>query len=185
MFEQSPPDQSSAKRTRLSPRPEIDLGDIPGFKNLLRLAGCGRLGCLLPFLIIPICFFLFAFSELNVRGMLGRSGVSTSGTVIQHRSVESVVSPRGTRSYAYYVMFQFYAGEPKQDNSNLYTVEQQVSKPFFDHVIDGSTLQITYLPSNPDSARILDENGAVYWVLLLGSVLMFVIIVFVMFRRVL
>ncbi len=143
----------------LNPKNEAFLkGDSPKLDSLPFIGGYFLYGCMALFLIIPIVIAIFAVLEIQIRGELDQHGVVTSATVTNRR-ISTSTNSKGQRSTSYYITYEFYAGTSNNDNPMPYTYEQAVSSGTYNSVVEGSKIDIRYLPNDPNTSRVLNDSA--------------------------
>lgn len=154
------------------------LENIPAvrlFENAIHIGGCVMSGLISLFLIIPICLLLLGISQLMTWSALAQSGITTNALVTSHHISDSK-GVKGGLTHIYSITYQFSVGQPNSDNPASYSHEQQVSLDTYNGVSDGGSIQITYLPTDPNTSRVLNDYTVNPWIILLMALVSFVLI---------
>jgi uncharacterized protein DUF3592 len=132
-------------------------GEKRKFQDMTFSSGCFLYGFIAIFIVIPLIIGGLAVQELNIRAKLDQSGVTTSATVTDQR-ISTSTDSKGRRSTSYYITYKFYAGQSNNDSPVLYTSEQLVSSDTYNNTFDGGSIDIRYLPDDPKTSRIMNDN---------------------------
>lgn len=116
-----------------------------------RLASAGY-GCVLVFLIpmlaIGLFILVFGINDLVQWQQLNTDGVTTRGKFIDRR-----IYTDSDDDDTYYATFQFEA------NRQTYVVEQDVDTGIYNNAEVGALVDVLYLPSDPQQARVMGTDS--------------------------
>lgn len=117
-----------------------------------RMASSGY-GCFMvffiPFLVIGAIFLVYGVVSLFQWQQLSSEGVTTRGKFVDRR-----IDVDSDNDRTYYATFQF------ETNRQTYVVEQDVDSDVYNRAELGAIVDVLYLPSDPNQARVAGTDAA-------------------------
>jgi hypothetical protein len=98
--------------------------------------------------LIDVVLTVLAFRERSAKNQLTAAGIYTTATITRRRHDQSASSKSGATD-TYFVVYEF-----KDSANRTRTVEQEINQSQYDAFVLGQAVQVRYLPSDPQLARI-------------------------------